>query len=414
LPAAWASELSFAIPSGLEFTEQTQGDSMASTPGKFAQDIQNSDALQIIGVAANISGIISSGLAIYSFIDDLGQPTNQDLLNAIQNLQQTLQSDFTQLGNLIAQQIQIVVDTVNRDAMAAALASSDVATASIQDFLSSKDPATLETAKSESIAGVQFFIELNLSSAADLAFFLPGFVKAGTMRLYVIASEPANLREPKSVVVNGVNAMVTLLTSMIDSIINTVTTAHTVTVNSHIIQCPILAQVVEGAASPSVGKTKPVTVIEGYSHNEHGVSLEYFDAQKGNPPCEQPSGHEKGALAAAELGRTQGIAAELAFIGIPGFQQILQSWKNFVTAPITTVVNLNGKWASGGVTGPVIAVHNNAISIDMSFYKRPAAFGFVVDSSDIMVTFPDDSTYTAKLQAPNTIAWSNNSTWTKA
>jgi hypothetical protein len=31
-----------------------------------------------------------------------------------------------------------------------------------------------------------------------------------------------------------------------------------------------------------------------------------------------------------------------------------------------------------------------------------------------MVTFPDDSTYTAKLQAPNTIAWSNNSTWTKA
>jgi len=381
--------------------------------GTFAKDIQDSDSLQIIGVAANISGIISSGLAIYSFIDDLGQPTNQDLLNAIQDLQQTLQSDFTQLGNLIAQQIQIVVDTVNRDAMATALASSDVATASIQDFLSSKNQAALETAKSESIAGVQFFIELNLSSAADLAFFLPGFVKAGTMRLFVIASEPASLREPKSVVVNGVTAMVALLTSMINSAINTVTAAHTVSVKSHTIQCPILARVEEDAASPSVGKTKTVTVIDGYSHSEHGVSLAYFDAQKGNPPCEQPSGLEKGALAAAELSRTQGIAAELAFIGVPGFQQILQSWKNFVTAPITTVINLNGKWASGGVTGPVIAVHNNAISIDMSFYKRPSAFGLVVDGSDIMVTFPDDSTYTAKLEAPNTIAWSNNSTWTK-
>jgi hypothetical protein len=200
---------------------------------------------------------------------------------------------------------------------------------------------------------------------------------------------------------------------MINSGINTVTGAHTVSVKSHTIQCPILVRVEEGVASPSVGKTKTVTVIDGYSHDEHGASLEYFDAQKGNPPCEQPSGLEKGALAAVELSRTQGIAAELAFIGIPGFQQILQSWKNFVTAPITTVINLNGSWASGGVTGPVIAVHNNAISIDMSFYKRPSAFGFVVDSTDIMVTFPDDSTYTAKLQTPKTIAWSNNSSWTK-
>src|SRR5579864_5922069 len=125
-------------------------------PGKFAKFIQDSDSLQIIGVVANISGIISSGLAIYSFIDDLGQPSNQDILNAIQSLQQTLESDFTQLGDLIAQQTQIIVDTVNRDAMAAALASSDVATARIQDFLTNKDQAALETAKSESIAGVQF------------------------------------------------------------------------------------------------------------------------------------------------------------------------------------------------------------------------------------------------------------------
>jgi hypothetical protein len=381
--------------------------------GTFAKFIQDSDSLQIIGVAANISGVISSALAIYSFIDDLGQPTNQDLLNAIQSLQQTLESDFTQLGNLIAQQTQIVVDTVNRDAMAAALASSDVATARIQDFLSNKDQAALETAKSESIAGVQFFIELNLSSAADLAFFLPGFVKAGTMRIFVIASEPASQREPKNVIVDNVNGMVALLSSMINSSINTVSTAHVVTEKSHTVHCPVIQPVQGDAASAAAAKYKTVTVIDGYSHQEHGETLAFFDAQKGNPQCEQPSGLEKGALAAAQQSRSDGITAELAFIGIPRFQQILQSWKNLVTAPITTVINLNGKWASGGVTGPVIAVHGNAITIDMSFYKRPSAFGFIVDSSDITVTFPDDNTYTAKLQAPKTIAWSNGSTWTK-
>jgi hypothetical protein len=82
-------------------------------------------------------------------------------------------------------------------------------------------------------------------------------------------------------------------------------------------------------------------------------------------------------------------------------------------ASVTPVIDLRGKWASGGVPGPVIAVSGNAISIDMSAYHRPTAQGTILDSNDITVTFPDDKTYTAKLQAPNTIAWSNNSTWTK-
>ena len=82
-------------------------------------------------------------------------------------------------------------------------------------------------------------------------------------------------------------------------------------------------------------------------------------------------------------------------------------------ASVTPVIDLRGKWASGGVPGPVIAVSGNAISIDMSAYHRPTAQGTIPDSNDITVTFPDDKTYTAKLQAPNRIVWSNNSTWTK-
>ena len=86
---------------------------------------------------------------------------------------------------------------------------------------------------------------------------------------------------------------------------------------------------------------------------------------------------------------------------------------NLATQPIATVLNLNGKWASGGIPGPAIAVSGNSIDVDMSAYNRPTAHGTISDSSDIMVTFPDDKAYTGKLLPPFEIFWSNNSAWTK-
>jgi phospholipase C len=87
------------------------------------------------------------------------------------------------------------------------------------------------------------------------------------------------------------------------------------------------------------------------------------------------------------------------------------SWTK--VAAIQTVIDLNGRWMSGGVLGPAITVHGNSISIDMSALKRSNATGTVVNGSDISVTFPDDKSYSGVLQAPGTIRWSNNSTWTK-
>jgi hypothetical protein len=83
-----------------------------------------------------------------------------------------------------------------------------------------------------------------------------------------------------------------------------------------------------------------------------------------------------------------------------------------LAATIQTVINLNGQWAIGGVAGPVITVNGNAFTVDMSAYKRPTALGSIVNNSSISVDFPDDKTYTGTLQPPNTIEWSNNSTWT--
>src|SRR6185437_5552360 len=82
-------------------------------------------------------------------------------------------------------------------------------------------------------------------------------------------------------------------------------------------------------------------------------------------------------------------------------------------ASVNTVFDLNGKYAAGGAPGPVITVSGNSLTVDMSAYHRPAAHGTILDSSDITVNFPDDKTYTAKLQLPNTIHWSNNTAWAK-
>jgi hypothetical protein len=86
----------------------------------------------------------------------------------------------------------------------------------------------------------------------------------------------------------------------------------------------------------------------------------------------------------------------------------------FFTTFSPSLFQLAGRWAAGGTPGPVISVNGRVLSVDMSAYHRPAAHGTIIDSDTISVTFPDDATFTATLQPPGTLRWSNNSTWTKA
>jgi hypothetical protein len=288
----------------------------------FIKEINDSDVGQLLGLAANFSGTIQG---IAAFISLFQQSDSDKILSAISQLRQDIERDFKQLGDLIAQQTQLVVDTTNRDAMALALSRSDIANGRIQDFLTNNNNQALDTAKTESIGGVRFFTELGLN-APDLPFFIPGLVKAGTIRILVIASEPLALREPRAVVVDDLNLMVTFLATMIDAIKRKVDIAHTVTRISHSIRCSVLPQLTVGPP----GRT--VFVVDGFAHEENGVRLEFFDAQRGNPPCEQPSGLEGEAQAAAIQARNKGVADELAFLGIPAFDQILQSWRNLLMA----------------------------------------------------------------------------------
>jgi hypothetical protein len=136
---------------------------------------------------------------------------------------------------------------------------------------------------------------------------------------------PAYAR-PRAVAVNDVNLIVTSLATMIDAMKRKVDAAHIVNRLSHSIRCSPLPQLTVGPP----GRT--VFVIDGFTHEGDGVRLAFFDAQKGNPPCEQPSGFESEAQAAAIQARSQGVVDELAFLGVPAVEQILQSWRNLLTA----------------------------------------------------------------------------------
>jgi hypothetical protein len=83
------------------------------------------------------------------------------------------------------------------------------------------------------------------------------------------------------------------------------------------------------------------------------------------------------------------------------------------TKIVNTIIDLNGNWTDGGPRIAVIFEGPSSINVDMSDFDRPTAHGSIVDASTITVTFPDDKTYTGQLVSPNTIRWSNGSTWTR-
>jgi hypothetical protein len=72
-----------------------------------------------------------------------------------------------------------------------------------------------------------------------------------------------------------------------------------------------------------------------------------------------------------------------------------------------------GFWNSTGKGTPraKISVESSSIRIDMSAFGRPTAHGSINDDGSITVSFPDDRSYTGKLDQPGRINWSNGTVW---
>jgi hypothetical protein len=55
-----------------------------------------------------------------------------------------------------------------------------------------------------------------------------------------------------------------------------------------------------------------------------------------------------------------------------------------------TLIDLNGRWGAGDSHSAIISQSNTNLTIDMSAFDRPPAYGSMLNDSTIAVIFPDD------------------------
>jgi hypothetical protein len=78
-----------------------------------------------------------------------------------------------------------------------------------------------------------------------------------------------------------------------------------------------------------------------------------------------------------------------------------------------TLIDLKGKWETSDHHRVDISQSGINLTVDMSSYDRPNAYGSILNDSAIAVIFPDDQSYNGNLVPPDKIKWSDNTTWKK-
>jgi hypothetical protein len=287
----------------------------------WVDKINGTDAAKLAGLAANL-------IQIGTFIDAYFQPDSGDVLDAIDALKQEIEVDFEQLGDLVAQQTQLVLKDIDTVALADALAHSATAMDHLATWLRTKNDPDLEFALNESDLGIQFFLALPATAddpgqaSQTQPYFLPGMAKAGTVRTCVLTARDGTALWRVHEDVEEVTEIIALLEGMIDSIEATVNAAHIVEWG----KVPDTADPVEWA----------------YFHEEAGTVLETFTVgplATNEASYEQVQKRVAQMLKAAQAARAQGVTGELGFMGIPTYQALIDTrWKVAITDPVRVQV----------------------------------------------------------------------------
>jgi hypothetical protein len=279
----------------------------------FFHDINEKEAGQFISLAANSIQLIQAAVQLYELFSGGGDTS--EILDKLDELEQELQVDFQQLGQLMIAQIGDVIDNENTIAVAQAQAESATALDELSRFYQTKNAEDLALADHDSDLAVQFFLNLPVSTgdpreaSQSNPFFLPGMIKAASARVSVmiandgiVNSVPADVQEVKEIVA--------MCQGLINAVTTKVTNAHLVTLHE---------------TGPH-GPVPPPKVL-GYSHDEDGEELAFFSAGAGT------AAEITKAQSEAEAARKAGIGAELAYIGIPAFQSLVNSWAALAANP---------------------------------------------------------------------------------
>jgi hypothetical protein len=143
----------------------------------------------------------------------------------------------------------------------------------------------------------------------------------------VAAAEDPNFRKSSPTDVALINQMIALLGSMIAVIKSTTDRAHFVFQKRH-----------------GITTEPPRVVIESFAHRESVVSVDNEGVRHVNivqfevfgisgEPADEDDPRAAKAFREVQAARVQGVIAELAFIGVPGFDQVLQNWKAAIANP---------------------------------------------------------------------------------
>jgi hypothetical protein len=300
----------------------------------YLSDLNDTEEAEILGLAANC-------FQVYSFMAPLllGDPGTEEVLNAIDQLKQEMEVDFAWLGSLIVRQIRLSLANENGIALAQALAHTGTAMDHLANWARTKQDADLQFALNESDLGIQFFLALPATTddpneaSRTQPNFLPGMAKSGTVRvLALMARDGAPLWKVEEDILE-VRQIIDLLEGMIESIEANVNAAHTVVWGQQV-----------GTADP---------VEWAYFHEEDGTVLQIFPAGPvATNAAEYAQEHKRiaAALSAAEAARAKGVVDELASLGIPHYQALIDTeWEIAITNPLHVII--------GGTRAPMTGVH---------------------------------------------------------
>lgn len=310
---------------------------MTDTDMGFFQGINSGEVGSLIGLTANCLQIYGFGAQLISSL--VSESDKDQILDAVASLEQKMDDDFSALGALIDQQIKLVLENEDSIALASAMAHTGTAMDKLTRYLRVGDPADLESADTESDLGIQFFLALP-ETASDPSqasqtqpFFIPGITKAGTVRVLVLMANDGVVRRIASDV-QQIKAIIALADGMIGSVSAAVDSAHTVVLKTT--EIPNAEAADEDPLTPGTDRRAaggaPEVIYDGYDHEERGQVLGFYSAD-GARTFNDP--RVTRAKAAADAGRKQGVAEELAFLGIPQIESLVGKWQALLVNPVT-------------------------------------------------------------------------------
>ncbi len=267
------------------------------TFGEFLKGIAESDFANIAGAAGDIAAFSKFLIELFS------EDSTEKILDRIDKLNDSLNRGIAYLGRLINQQTAIIHQEFdqlkNEDAIAHASAAMNLLFSyedlgSIEDVVEAEGLSSLATA---------------LLLQQEEPFFIGGLITAGNVRIDVIRA-----RDPRFFTEDYWKDEIYLLADKLEYMIS------------------VIKQRVD--QSHTIGWTKeweddgPPPEQGGaywhYSmvHKSHGVIIDAFTYRPSDDRSRRRASRE------AESARTNGVAAELAALGIPKFEEVAKAWRS--------------------------------------------------------------------------------------